>query len=261
MLNMKRSSLVTAAAVVLAVVVAGSASAAILELGATTTPIVAYTCPNQISPSQCTIVLTRVTALPTISDGITYPTKVTRGGRIVAFTVGLSPLSTNHSTAQSYIRFLDQTYGGTTEAAVTVLSPVGSKSQRRWKVAAVSQVFHLQPYLGEVVQIPLVTSLPVKAGETVALTTPTWLPVLQINLNDKKFAYRQSRSTNCNNPPTNSQAQLTVGKIARYNCDYAPDKSCPPQQHHLCGTRVDFTATEITNPVGPKVKTSKDTRK
>ncbi|MBV9338952.1 MAG: hypothetical protein JO243_23940, partial [Solirubrobacterales bacterium] len=50
------------------------------------------------------------------------------------------------------------------------------------------------------------------------------------------FAYRQSRSRNCNNPPAASQAQLTVGQSARYACDYP-------------GTRVEYSATEISNPV------------
>jgi hypothetical protein len=252
MVNMKRSSLLMAATAVAAMVLAASASAAVIELGATSTPIISYTCPSTVAPANCTIVLTRVTALPTISDGLSYPTKVKKSGRIVGFTVGLSKLSSNRATAKSFIHSLDVTYGGTTQAAVTVLRPVGPTRQRRFKVVAVSEVVHLQPYLGQVVQIPLLTSLPVRGGDVVGLSTPTWVPVLQINVNDTKFAYRQSRSANCNNPPKTSQAQLRIGQTARYGCDYAPDSSCPRSQHHLCGTRVEFSATEITNPTATK---------
>ena len=77
-----------------------SASAQIIELGATKTPLVAPTCPPNVTPVQCTIVLTRATALETIRDGIAYPTTVTRPGAIVAFTVGLSRLSSNRTHAR-----------------------------------------------------------------------------------------------------------------------------------------------------------------
>jgi hypothetical protein len=252
MVSMKRSFLLMAATAVAGLALAATAFAAVIDVGATSTPLISYTCPASITPANCTIVLTRVTALPTISDGVSYPTKVRRAGRIVAFTVGLSKLSNNRATARSYVHSLDQTYGGTTQAAVTVLRPVGPKRQRRFTVVAVSEVVHLQPYLGQVVQIPLLSSLPVRAGDVVALSTPTWVPVLEINMPDKKFAYRQSRTANCNSPPRTSQAQLRIGQSARYICDYAPDSSCPKAQHHLCGTRVEFTATEVTTPAATK---------
>jgi hypothetical protein len=237
--TMKRSFLAAAAVALLAGLVPMSASAKIIELGATATPLVAPTCPAGVKPASCTIVLTQVTALETIRDGIAYPTKVTRSGRIVAFTLGLSRLSTNNATARADIHFLDTTYGGTTQAAITVLKPIGKPSLRRWTVAAESPVFHLQPFLGQVVQFPLETSLPVTRGETVALTIPTWAPILSFDLPVKKFAYRQSRTANCNSPASTEQAQTMLGASARYLCNYA-------------GTRVEYTATEVTTPVPPK---------
>ena len=97
-------------------------------------------------------------------------------------------------------------------------------------------VVDVQPYLGQVVQFALTTSLPVVRGETIALTTPTWAPVLSIDLSTAHFAYRQSRSRNCNHPPATSQAQVTVGQSTPYVCDYP-------------GTRVEYSATEVTTPV------------
>jgi hypothetical protein len=211
----------------------------VTELGATKTALVAPTCPPNVTPAQCTIILTRSTALETIRDGVAYPTTVKKAGRIVAFTVGLSSLSSSRSTRLSDIKFLDHQYGGTTQVAITVLRPSGKKKLRQWKVVATSTVFHVQPYLGEVVQLPLTTTLPVRAGDTVALTTPTWAPVLSIDQPTNRFAYRQSRKANCNNPPGTSQAQMTPGSKARYVCDYP-------------GTRVEYTATEVTTPPIPK---------
>jgi 6-phosphogluconolactonase (cycloisomerase 2 family) len=94
----------------------------------------------------------------------------------------------------------------------------------------------------------------VTRGETIALTTPTWAPVLSIDLSTDHFAYRQSRSRNCNSPPSTTQAQTQVGQGTRYVCDYP-------------GTRVEYSATEVTNPVPtkttttPPAKTKKATRK
>jgi hypothetical protein len=238
MIDMKRSSLVSAPAIAIGLLlVPAAAYAAIVELGATTaTPLVSYMCPTTIKPASCTIILTRATALETVRDRNSYPTKVTKAGNIVAFTVGLSRLSTNTSTARSDISFLDHTYGGTTQVAITVLKQVGRQSQRRWQVVAQSPIFHVQPYLGEVVQFPLATSIPVVPGEVIALTTPTWAPVLVINQPSSRFAYRQSRSANCNNPPSSSQAQLRMNQSATYTCNYP-------------GTRVEYSATEVTAPV------------
>jgi hypothetical protein len=227
------------AAVLLALgaVAPAAAQAATIELGTTKSALVAPVCPPNVSSAQCTIVLTRVTALETLRDGIAYPTKVTKAGRIVAFTVGLSKLSNSKSTQKTYIHFLDQTYGGTAQLAVTVLKPVGKHSDFRWQVIGTSNFFHVIPYLGSVVQLPLESSIEVKPGYVVALTTPTWAPVLSINLPSKRFAYRQSRSANCNNPPSSSQAQVTPKTTGTYSCNYP-------------GTRVEYTATEVTYPSG-----------
>lgn len=234
---MRRNCRFTAVAIAAAWALAPStAGAAVLELGSTATPLAAPACPKGVSAANCTIILTQVTALETIRDRVAYPTTVKRAGRIVAFTVGLSRLNSNRATARRDIHFLDQTYGGTTRAAITVLKPVGSKAKRRWVVAAEGPVIHLQPYLGQVVQFALPTSLPVTRGDVVGLTVPTWAPVLSIQVPSTSFAYRQSRSTHCKNPPSTNVAQLKIGQSAQYGCNYA-------------GTRVEYSATEVTNPV------------
>jgi hypothetical protein len=233
---MKRSLLATVGAVALCGLIPASAGATIVELGATATPLVAPACPKGVAPAQCTIILTRATALETIRDNTAYPSTVKQAGRLVAFTVGLSSLSTNPATELSDVKFLDKTYGGDAQVALTVLKLVGPPNLRRWQVVEEGPVVDVQPYLGQVAQFSLATTLPVVRGETIALTTPTWAPVLSIDLSTDHFAYRQSRSRNCNNPPATSQAQVTVGQNARYVCDYP-------------GTRVEYSATEVTDPV------------
>jgi hypothetical protein len=239
LVNMKRSPLTAAAAILLGAVAAPAfADAAITELGATSTPLSAPSCPKGVTPANCTIILTRVTALETIGDGVVYPTTVKQAGQLVAFTVGLSSLSSSRTTRKSDVHYLDSQYGGTTQIAISVLRPTGAKQLRKWAVVAFSPTFHVQPYLGYVVQFPLTSTITVKPGDVVALTTPTWAPVLSINLQAKKFAYRQSRMSSCTNPPATSQAQLTIGVSASYMCNYT-------------GTRVEYTATEVTTPPYP----------
>jgi hypothetical protein len=246
---MKRSLLAVAGAVALCGLIPASAEATVTELGATTTALVAPACPKGVAPSACKIILTRATALETIRDNIAYPSTVKQAGRLVAFTVGLSALSTNPATALSDTKFLDMTWGGDAQVAITVLKRVGKRTSWTWQVVAQSPVVDVQPYLGQVAQFPLAASIPVVRGETIALTTPTWAPVLSIDLATNHFAYRQSRARNCVNPPATSQAQVTVGQSTAYSCDYP-------------GTRVEYSATEVTNPVAtPAPTTTKPTTK
>jgi hypothetical protein len=245
---MRLSAVAAAIALCALAAVVPNAAAETIELGQTKSPVVSPTCPSNLPPAQCTIILTRSTALQTMRDGVVMPTRVRQPGVIVAFTVGLSALSSDYATAQADIHALDVRYGGTTRAAITVLKPVGRPRLNRWQVVAESPLFHLEPYLGTVVQFPLADSLgapgtpamaaplPVAKGDVVALTVPTWAPVLSFGLSTTQFAYRQSRRANCPHPAAAQQAQVTLGQEAIYRCEYA-------------GTAVQYTATEITTPV------------
>lgn len=238
---MKRSLLAgMAAAGLLAALVPASAFAQTIELGATTTGLVAPTCPPATTGTACTIVLTQSTAIETIRDGTAYPTRVKKAGVIVAFTLGLSSLDPNRTKALADLKFLDHHYGGVPLASITVLRPVGKKSAFQWKATQEgSPTYHLIPYLGQVVQFPLAKPLPVQPGDAVALTVPSWAPVLSIDLAAKQFAYRQSRTTNCPNASLTQTSQLLIGSIATYGCNYP-------------GTRVEYSVTEITSPVPTK---------
>ncbi len=241
---MKRFSLVTAALAAGLATLPASALATIVELGQTKTPIAAPSCPAGVPASQCRIILTRTTAIQSVSDGVSYPSKVKKAGWIVAFTVGLSKLSTSSKTERSFLHGLDQSYGGAPQLALTVLKP---GPQNRWTVAAQSATFHLIPFLGQVLQQPLssppsfssFTALPVKPGDVIGLTVPTWAPVLTYNLSTSKFVYRQSRMANCKNSAAGQTAQTSVGATTQYLCSYS-------------GTRVQYSATEVVNSPYPK---------
>ena len=212
--------LITAAATALGLAAtASAASAAVVELGATTSPLVAPSCPAGVAPANCTIILTRSTALETLRDGVAYPHTVKQAGRIVAFTVGLSRLSSNRTTAHNDIHLLDSAYGGTTRDRHHRPAPgrrgapaplEGGRREPGLPRPALSRAGRAVPAHHQPAGAP---------GDVVALTTPTWAPVLSIDLNTKKFAYRQSRSTACGPPPAINAAQ-SPGQTATYGCNY-----------------------------------------
>jgi hypothetical protein len=222
----------------------GVASAQTVELGATTTPLTAPACVKGQPLSQCTIVLTHTTAVEATSDGVINPTRVNQQGWIVAFTVGLSRLSSSRSTEASIIKSQDAQHGGAPELALTVLKPGPRNS---FTVEGESALYTLTPFLGQVLQEPLslppsftsLTALHVVRGDVIGLTVPTWAPVLGYDLSKTMFSYRQSRRANCANTAASQTAQTRAGQVQTYGCYYT-------------GTRVEYSATEVTDTKPPK---------
>jgi hypothetical protein len=220
---MKRISLGVAVVACALAAAAPTASAKLYELGATADTV------TPSCPDNC-FVVTRTTALQVRSSDKSYPTKAPRDGRVVAFTLQLGNLNAKQ------IHFFNSTYGGTSRVAITVLRP---RPQRFFKVVAESPLFHVQPFFGQSVEFPLETTLAVKKGDVIALTVPTWAPVLAVNLAQAN-GWRASRARNCRDLLTPT-AQLLVGNETQYRCLYQT-------------ARVTYTATEISTPVPPKAK-------
>lgn len=198
-----------------------TASARLYELGATTEPT-AVSCPDTC------FVVTRTTALQVRTGTMRYPTTAPRNGRVVAFTVQLGSLSSRQ------ISFFNSTYGGTSRVQLAVLRP---KPRRRYDVVATTGIFKLQPYFGTTVQFPLKATLPVRKGDVIALTVPTWAPVLAVNL-PQENGWRASRADNCRDLLTQT-AQMTVGSSTQYKCLYQT-------------ARVTYSASLISTPVPPR---------
>jgi hypothetical protein len=221
-----------------------TASAAMVQLGETPTPMVAPACPKGVSLADCKIVLTRTTAVEAMSDSLVNPVRVNQQGWVVSFSVGLSRLVPKASQRATIIKGLDARYGGDPELQLTVLKP-GLKNT--YTVAAQSGIYPVLPFLGQVLDEPLgvppkftsFTALHVVRGDLIALTVPTWAPVLALKLPNTQFAYRQSRRANCTTTPVAQTAQLKLHQTAQYQCYYT-------------GTRVEYSATELTMNTPPK---------
>lgn len=226
---MKRIPLGVALLVCALGVATPTASAKLYELGETT-DATAVSCPDTC------FVVTRTTALQVRTGTVRYPTTAPRSGRVVAFTLQLGSLSDRQ------ISFFNSTYGGTSRVQLAVLR---EKPRRRYDVVATTGIFKIQPYFGTTVQFPLKTTLSVRKGDVIALTVPTWAPVLAVNL-PQENGWRASRADNCRDLLTQT-AQMTVGDSTQYKCLYQT-------------ARVTYSATLVPTPVAPRPADEADER-
>ncbi len=227
---MKRIPLGVALAVCLLGAAASTASAKTYELGA------ANDAATVSCPDNC-FVVTRTTAMQVRTGALRYPTTVPRSGRIVAFTLQLGSLNDRQ------IHFFNSTYGGTSRVQLTVLRQQ-ARPARSYEVVATTGIFKIQPFFGTTVQFPLKTTLAAQKGDLIALTVPTWAPVLAVNL-PQENGWRASRASDCSNLAIQT-AQTMLGNSTQYKCLYQT-------------ARVTYTATLISTPVAPRVPT--DTRR
>jgi hypothetical protein len=220
---MKRIPLGVALAVCLLGAAASTASAKTYELGASD-DAATVSCPDNC------FVVTRTTAMQVRTGTVRYPTTAPKSGRVVAFTLQLGALSDRQ------IHFFNSTYGGTSRIQLAVLREQ-PRPKRSFQVVATTGIFKIQPFFGTTVEFPLKTTLPVKKGDLIALTVPTWAPVLAVNL-PKENGWRASRDDSCTDLLTQT-AQMTVDSATQYKCLYQT-------------ARVTYTATLISTPVAPR---------
>ncbi len=247
--RLKRVVSALAATALAAFALPAAASAANVEIGVTTSPVVSPTCPANAQGTACTIILEQRTAYETLRDGVANPDLIKKSGVISSFTLGLS--GTNVVTPSIYTGLV-KAYGGPPEAQLTALLPTGTAANPSFRVAAQSEIVKLRSQFGQVAEFPLTTPLPVVKGEILALTIPTWAPVLSIEQPTTKFSYSQSRAkqtvavksgtttkrvSSCNTTSTVNLAQIVVGELSTYGCSYP-------------GTRIEYSALEITTPAG-----------
>jgi hypothetical protein len=146
-------------------------------------------------------------------------------GRIVAWTIALGKPGPKQTA------FFTERLGGASMATVVVLAPE-KKLVRR--VVAKAPLQALTDYFGEVVQFPLLRSLPIKKGQYVGLSVPSWAPALQIGLG-ADTSWRASRGReDCGD--TSTQSALVGGRLAvPFACLFKT-------------ARLTYSATFITNP-------------
>lgn len=213
--------LLPAAVLAGSLIVAAPAPARIIEVGKTAEEPVP-SCP----PRPCQA-MTRTTGYQA-KVGTERETMVAPAdGKIVAWTVTLSrPGNTQR-------KFFTENFGGPPSAGITILRP-GKRLFSR--VTGRSPVQPLDPYLGQTVQFPLGRALNVRKGYIIALTVPTWAPVLSLGLPAETSwrAARKLEDNGCNRLGSQT-AQQNLGSVTQYRCLYKT-------------ARLTYTATLITTP-------------
>jgi hypothetical protein len=219
-----RRFLLPAAVVAGSLAVAAPAPARIVEIGKTAEEPVP-SCPAR--PCQA---MTRTTGYQAKIGDDRGPMVVPADGKIVAWTVTLS------RPGKTQRKFFNDNFGGAASAGITVLRP-GKKLFSR--VTGKSGVQALEPYFGQTVQFPLGRALNVRKGYVIALTVPTWAPVLSLGL-PAETSWRAARVLDDNgcNKLTSQTAQMILGRLTQYRCLYKT-------------ARLTYTATLITSPKKP----------
>jgi hypothetical protein len=224
MTHMRRMSTALLASLLLAVVLPAGSTATLTEVGVlgATSPATTPSCPG----TPC-LAVSRTTGLQVQVGRANHPLRVPRNGTIVAWTIMLGKPNTTQTN------FFNANEGGVAEAGIAILRPQ-PKPNLTYKLVSQSPLVKLQPYFGQTAQFALESTLPVKKGDEVALTVPTWAPVLALGFG-KDTSWRASRSkAQCSSTSTQT-AHTRVGTSVQYYCLYQT-------------ARLTYSATLISTP-------------
>jgi hypothetical protein len=196
-------TIVAAGVALAALACAAPASARVIEVGAAP-PEATPTC-----PSDPCLAVSRTTGYQAKVVDSRSAYVIPRNGRIVAWTISLG----NPDDRQ--IEYFTSSYGQSS-ASVTILRR-GKHLYHR--VLAQTPLQRLQPYFGRKVQFPLETSIPVRRGNVLALTVPTWAPALGLGLG-RDSVWRASRDADACDDTQTQSAQTGLQDLTPYRCLY-----------------------------------------
>jgi hypothetical protein len=223
----QRAALILAVGLILVLGLSTSSLATLAEVGvlpATTpaTPPIPPSCPG----TPC-LAVSRTTGFQVKVGEVHNPVSAPREGSIVAWTITLGkPTATQ-------IKFFDANEGGVATAGIAVLRALRTP-HLTYKLIAQSPLIKLEPYFGKTAQFPLATTIPVKKGDIVALTVPSWAPALALNF-PNTTSWRASRPKSQCTSTSSQTTQTGVGSAVQYYCLYRT-------------ARLTYSATLISTP-------------
>jgi hypothetical protein len=220
--------LIPALAVAAVLALPAGTQAKVIELGAGGSPPAASNCPND----PC-VAAYQVTAYQGRSGSLKNPFVVPRTGKIVAFTVSLGELT------DTQIEFFNGRFGDDPQVQLSILRRSTKKGKKgNHRLMRQSEVYDVSRFLGSTPTFALDEPIRVGKGTRVALTVPTWAPVLDTVDLARSDWWRASRGKDdCGkddklSPPS---VQDEVGEIVDYQCTYF-------------NSRLLYTATYIPDP-------------
>ena len=219
-----------AATLVASLALTGAASAKVTELGALADGDLgscpeAGTTPVPVPADQVCQALTKLTGYQAKVGPDRGLYQAPADGRIVAWTIALG------KPGPKQAEFFKARYGASSQGAVVVLSP-GKKLART--AVAKAPLQKLEPFFGLSVQFPLDRSLPIKKGQYIGLTIPTWAPAMQLG-RPSDTSWRSSRDPSGCSDYTTQFGLLGKRTTAGFRCLYK-------------GVRMTYSATFIPTP-------------
>ena len=178
-------------------------------------------------PASPCLAVSRTTGFQVKVGSTKNPMNIPREGSIVAWTVTLA------KPTAAQIKYFNSSEGGPAEAGIAVLAPQ-KKPNLSYKLIAQGPTVKLEKYFGQTAQFPLETTIPVKKGDVVALTVPTWAPALALGFGNDT-SWRASRAKKqCTS--TSAQSDHTaLNTSVQYYCLYQT-------------ARLTYSATLISTP-------------
>jgi hypothetical protein len=224
MIRFKRASIAALGGSLLALLVPAGALATLAEVGVIpqTNPPTVPSCPT---PS-C-LAVSRTTGFQVKVESSNNVEAAPRAGSIVAWTISLGKPNATQ------VKFFNANEGGPASAGIAILR-AQKKPKLTYKLIAQSPVVQLEKYFGKTAQFPLASTIPVKKGDIVALTVPTWAPSLALGFG-KATSWRASRGKGKCTTTGTQTADTQVGSNVQYYCLYQT-------------ARLTYSATLISTP-------------
>ena len=213
---MKRFLLLTSVLAAGLAALPAPASARVVELG-TPADDVPLNCPGT-ADNPC-VAAVRMTGLQgRVSGGRKNPYYIRRDGHLVAFTLQLAK-----PTAEE-VNFFNSNWGTPSTARISVLRRGTTRKTRLdYRLITQSDRFRLDPYFGSRPTFVFDEPVRVKKGNWIALTVPTWAPLLAPNL-DRSNWWRSSRPRGSCEAREFGMRQFALEdlrEVAKFGCTYS----------------------------------------
>jgi hypothetical protein len=233
---MKRFLLLTSVLGAAVAVLPAAASARYVELGSGADDA-ALNCPGT-TESPCTAAVRMTGYQGRASGGPKNPYYIRRDGFLTMFTVQLA------KPTQEETNFFNNNFGTPSLARISVLRRGDTRKTRLdHRLIAQSERFELNRYFGSKPTFVFNRPIRVKKGNWIALTVPTWAPLLSLNLSRTNW-WRSSRPKDSCDPPKSLRqfAMEDLREVNVFGCTY--------HSARLLYTVTYVPSNHVTNPAG-----------
>ena len=147
-----------------------------------------------------------------------FPTRVRRRrGYLVAFSVTLGDPNGDQT------EFFNNLWNKPASARISILDPAPvegdrrNNRQQRYRLVNQSEVYDVRRWFGKKAWFVPKQRIPVKKGQVIALTLPTWAPVLATDLR-RRERWRSSRHPDLCDELDRNAARQNIGTLRKFRC-------------------------------------------